>query len=149
MGVSLAPGRQSPGSRRFPKRIGVAILMATAVVSLAMGTADLRNSQRLHTDGVLTRARLSGKYVERSRSWRHHYIDIEYRTTTGQTISARDDVAPALYERVRVGDTNSVRYLPADPDVHALGATVRRNTLMLWMAGLWFAVTGVYVLFGK
>ena len=60
MGVSLAPGRQSPGSRRFPKRIGVAILMATAVVSLAMGTADLRNSQRLHTDGVLTRARLSG-----------------------------------------------------------------------------------------
>jgi Protein of unknown function (DUF3592) len=104
-------------------------------------------SRRAH--GVLTRARLSGKHVERRRSWRQHYIDIEYRTATGETISAREDVAPALYQRVRVGDTISVRYLPADPDVHALGATARSDTLMLWMAGLWFVLAGVYLLFGK
>ena len=66
----------------------------------------------------------------------------------GQIISARDDVSRALYERVKAGDTITVRSLRAKPDVHALGATARQATFMLWSAGLWLVLSGVYWLFG-
>ena len=147
MDASLAPGRTS-GSRGFSKRTGVALLLAAAGVSLAVGIADMRTSQLLAAEGLVTRARVSGKQVERSRSWKHHYLDIDYRTAAGQIISARDDVSSAFYERVKVGDTITVRYLRAEPDVHALGATVRQDTFMLWIAGLWLVLSGVYWLFG-
>jgi len=146
MDASLASGR-NPGSRGFSKRTGVALLLAAAGVSLAVGIADLRTSLLL-ADGPVTKARVSGKHVERSRSWQHHYLDIEYRTAVGQIISARDDVSPARYERVKVGDTITVRYLRAEPDVHALGATARQDTFMLWIAGLWLVLSYVYWLFG-
>ena len=140
---------QSPGRRGISKRTGLVILLAAAAVSFAVGIADLRKSERLRADGLLTKARLSGKHTERSRSSRHHYLDIEYQTATGQIVSARDDVGASFYDRVKIGDTISVRYLPAEPDVHAIGATVRRDTFMLWIAGLWIALTGIYALFGK
>jgi hypothetical protein len=138
-----------PGARAFSKRTGVALLLAAAAISLAVGIANLRTSQRLIANGLISRARVSGKHAERSRSWTHRYIDIEYQTAVGESISARDDVARALYDFVRVGDTITVRYLPAEPDVHALGATARRDTFMLWIAGLWLVLTGVYWLFGS
>ena len=34
-------------------------------------------------------------------------------------------------------------------DSRALGATGRSNTFILWMASLWFTLTGVDLLFGK
>jgi hypothetical protein len=137
------------GARAFRKRTGVVLLLAAAGVSLVVGIADLRTSERLLANGVTTRARVSGKHAERSRSWTHRYIDIDYKTTEGQSISAREDVARALYERVKVGDTITVRYLPAEPDVHSLGRTARRDTFMLWIAGLWLVLAGVYSLFGS
>ena len=147
MQASLALRRSSPGSHGLRKGTGVALLLAAAGVSFAVGIADLRTSQLL-AEGLVTTARVSGKHVERSRSWKHHYLDIEYRTAVGQTISARDDVSGALYERVRVGDTITVRYLRAEPDVHALGRTPRPDTFMLWLSGLWLVLSGVYWLFG-
>ena len=149
MHASLELRRNSPGSWGLHKRTGVALLLAAAGVSLAVGIADLRTSQRLIASGVAARARVSGKHAERSRSWTHRYIDIAYRTAVGQRITARDGVARALYERIRVGDTITVRYLPAEPDVHALGATARQDTFMLWMAGLLLFLGGVYWLFGS
>jgi hypothetical protein len=146
MDASLAPGRNQ-GSRSFSKRTGVALLLAAAGVSFAVGIADLRTSLLL-AEGLVTRARVSEKHVERSRSWNHHYLDIEYQTAVGRIISARDDVSRALYERVKVGDTITVRYLLAKPDVHALGATARQFTFMLWIAGLWLVLSVVYWLFG-
>ena len=143
------PSPESTGRRGISKRTGVVSLLAAAAVSFVVGIADLRKSERLRADGLLTTARLSGKHTERSRSWRHHYLDIEYHTATGQIVSARDDVAVNVYDRVKIGDTISVRYLPSEPDVHAIGATVRRDTFMLWMAGLCIALTGIYALFGK
>jgi hypothetical protein len=126
----------------------MALLLAAAGVSLAVGIADLRTSQLLAAEGLVATARVSGKHSERSRRRTNRYLDIEYRTTSGQIISARDDVSRALYERVRVGDTMSVRYLQAEPDVHALGATTRQDTLMLWFAGLLLVVCGMYWFFG-
>jgi hypothetical protein len=149
MDASLELRRNSPGSWGLRKRTGVALLLAAAGVSLAVGIADLRTSQRLIASGVAARARVSGKHAERSRSWTHRYIDIEYQTADGQNIGARDGVARALYDRIRVGDTITVRYLPAEPDVHALGSTARRDTFMLWIAGLWLVLAGVYSLFGS
>src|SRR5688572_12201081 len=130
MDASLARSRNATGSRGLRKRTGVALLLAAAGVSLVVGIADCRTSQRL-AEGLVTRARVSGKHVERSRSWTHRYIDIEYRTTVGGTVRARDNVSRALYERVTVGDTITVRYLQTEPDVHALGATARQDTFML------------------
>jgi hypothetical protein len=149
MRASLELRRDSPGSWGLRKRTGLALLLAAAGVSLAVGIADLRTSQQLIANGVAAKARVSGKHAERSRSWTHRYIDIEYRTVVGQRISARDGVARALYERTAVGDTITVRYLPAEPEVHALGATARQDTFMLWIAGLWLVLTGVYWLFGS
>jgi Protein of unknown function (DUF3592) len=146
MDASLAPG-QKPGSRGFSKRTGVALLLTAASVSLAVGIADLHTSQLL-AEGLVTTARVSGKHVERRRSWKRHYMDIEYRTAVGQVINARDDVSRALYERVKVGDTITVRYLRAEPDVHALGRTARPDTFMLWIAALLLVLSGVYWLFG-
>ena len=137
-----------PGARAFSKRTGVTLLLAAASVSLVVGIADLRTSERLLADGLTTRARVSRKHAERSRSWTHRYIYIEYESAVGKSISARDDVARALYDRIRVGDTITVRYLPTEPDVHALGATPRRDTFMLWIGGLWLVLAGVYWLFG-
>lgn len=125
----------------------MALLLAAAGVSLAVGIADLRTSLML-AEGAVTTARVSGKQAERSRSWTHRYLNIEYQTSAGQIIRARDDVSTALYERVRVGDTIKVRYLPAEPDVHSLGSAARRDTFMLWIAGLWLFLGGVYWLFG-
>jgi len=129
------------------RALGVALLLAAAGVSFAVGIADLRTSQLL-AEGLVRTARVSGKHVERSRSWKHHYVDIEYRTSAGQIIRARDDVSSALYDRVKVGDTITVRYLRAEPDVHALGRTPRPDTFMLWLAFLWLVLSGVYWLFG-
>jgi len=125
----------------------VALLLAAAGVSLAVGIADLRTSLML-AEGAVTTARVSGKHAERSRSWTHRYVNIEYRTSAGQIIRARDDVSSALYERVKVGDTITVRYLRAEPDVHSLGSAARRDTFMLWIAGLWLVLGCVYWLFG-
>ena len=126
----------------------MALLLAAAGISLAVGIADLRTSQRLLAVGMATRARVAGKHVERHRSSQHRYIDLEYATAAGQIIRARDDVGSALYARLTVGDTVTVRYLPAEPDVHAIGATPRRDDFMLWFAGLWIVLAAVYWLFG-
>ena len=147
MRASLAPRRSSPGSRGLRKGTGVALLVAAAGVSLAVGITDLRTSLML-AEGAVTTARVSGKHAERSRSWTHRYLNIEYRTSAGQIIRARDDVSTALYDRVKVGDTITVRYLLAEPDVHSLGSAARRDTFMLWIAGLWLVLGGVYWLFG-
>ena len=146
MDASLAPGR-NPGSRGFSKSTGVALLLAAAGVSLAVGIADLRTSLKL-ADGAVTAARVAGKHVERSRNWTHRYMNIEYRTSAGQIIRARDDVSSALYDRVKVGDTITVRYLLAEPGVHALARTPSPDTFMLWLAGLWLVLSGVYWFFG-
>ena len=114
MGYALAQGPTSPGRRGFSKRIGMAILLSAAGMSLVLGIADLRTSQRLKTDGQVASARILGKHIERSRSSRENVLDIEYRTAAGQVISAQHDVASTLYDRVKVGDTISVRYLAAD-----------------------------------
>ena len=148
MRASLAPRRSSPGSRGLRKGTGVALLLAAAGVSFAVGIADLRTSFML-AEGAVTTARVSGKHAERSRSWTHRYVNIEYRTSAGQIIRARDDVSSALYDRVKVGDTITVRYLLAEPDVHSLGSAARRDTFMLWIAGLWLVLGGVYWLFGN
>jgi hypothetical protein len=136
------------GARAFGKRTGVVLLLAAAAISLAVGIVNLRTSQRLIADGLISRARVFGKHAERSRSWTRRYVDIQYQTTDGQTISTRDDVARALYDRIRVSATITVRYLPDEPDVHTLGATARRDTFMLWIAGLWLVLAGVYWMFG-
>lgn len=149
MGYALAQGPTSPGRRGISKRTGMAILLGAAGISFVTGIADLRTSQRLNTDGQVTSASVLGKHIERSRSSRHHLLDIEYRTAAGQVVGAQHDVASALYDRVKVGDTIAVRYLAGDPDVHALGSRARLDTLKLWMAGGWLLLAGVYLLFGK
>ena len=131
------------------KKTGIILLLAAAAVSCAVGAANLHTSEQLRADGRAVRARVVGKHVERHRSrWRRH-LDIAYRTVAGQVINARDDVAPALHDRVRVGDSVSIRYLPSDPAVHALGSSPRRDTFMLWIAGLWLVLAAVYWRFGS
>ncbi len=149
MGYALKQSPSSPGRRGVSKPIGMAILLGAAVISFVMGIADLRTSQRLNSAGQVTAARILAKRIERSRSSRHNLLDIEYRTPAGQVVSAQHDVASTLYDRVKVGDTISVRYLAADPSVHELGSRARLNTLTLWMAGLWLVLAAVYYLFGK
>jgi hypothetical protein len=149
MGCELAQGRTAPRGRRISKRTGLAILLGGAGISLAVGVADLRASQRLIADGQVTNARVMDMHVERRRRSLDHFIDIEYRTAAGQVIRARDEVGSALFERVKVGDTMAVRYLADDPEEHALGASGRRETSMLWMAGLLSALAGIYLLFGS
>ena len=146
MRLHTTPGSPTGRGRHISKRTGVGILLAAFVISLAVGIADLRKSERLRKHGLVTKARLAAK---QSRTTKHHYIDIEYRTATGQIVSARDDVSASLHNRMKIGDTISVRYLPTQPDVHALGSTPRRDTFMLWLAGMWVFLTFLYVLFGK
>ena len=63
----------------------MALLLAAAAISLTVGISDLRTSQQLLAVGVITRARVTGMHVERSRSSQRRYIDIEYATAAGRT----------------------------------------------------------------
>ena len=79
------------------------IRLAGRSPTCAVGIANLHTSDRLRVDRQVARARVVGKHIERHRSWWHRYLDIEYRTSAGQVIKARDDVARQLYDRVDVG----------------------------------------------
>ncbi len=127
----------------------MALLLGAAGISLVLGIADVRTSQRLSTDRQVTSARILEKRIERHRSSRYNLLDIEYRTAAGHVVSAQHDVASTLYDRVKVGDTIRVRYLADDPAVHLLGSRARLDTLKLWMAGGWLLLAGIYLLFGK
>lgn len=144
-------GPSLPASRT--KTILVAILLIAVGFSLVRGYLDLRVSRRLAAEGVSTTARVVGKHIDRTPGrWggtRSHYLDVEYRTSTGQVLAQRDWVSESRYQRATPGDVLQVHYLPSDPAVHALGATVQPDHFWLLMGLGLFLITAVCCFFGS
>ncbi len=144
-------GPSSVASRT--KTVLVAILLIAVGFSLVRGYLDLRVSRRLAAEGVSTTARVVGKHIDRRPGrWggtRSHYLDVEYRTSTGQVLAQRDWVSESRYQRATPGDVMRVHYLPSDPAVHTLGATVQLDYFWFLMGLVLFLITAVYCLFGS
>jgi uncharacterized protein DUF3592 len=130
------------------KSFGVASMLVASGVMLVWGLVDLRTSQRLAAEGLLTRARVVGKHVERARRSIRQYVDVEYATNDGQIVRESSRISQAFYERVKAGDTVNVHYLPGDPTVHALGRTVQADYGVLLIGLLFLILGGIYHLFG-
>lgn len=149
---SLSLRRRSPPSSRT-KAVLVALMLLAVGFALLRGHLGLRDSRRLRTEGVATVATVVGKRIERTPGrhggTRAHYLDVEYRTETGQVLVRSDRVSEARYERARIGDTLEAHYLPSDPATHALGAVVQPDYFWLLMGLLLLLLTIVYHFFGS
>jgi hypothetical protein len=140
-------GPSSPASRT--KTVLVAILLITVdspcAAMLICGSAAPA-AERIHDHAGRRQAHRPGRRWGGTRS---HYLDVEYYTSTGQALAQRDRVSERQYQRATPGDVMRVHYLPSDPAVHTLGATVQPDYFWLLMGLVLFLITAVYCLFGS
>lgn len=149
--LRAAAGPSRSASRT--KTVLVAVLLIAVAFSLVRGYLDLRASRRLAAEGVSTTAQVVGKHIDRRPGrWggtRSHYLDVEYRTATGQVLAQRDHVSESQYRRAAPGDVMRIHYLPSEPAVHVLGARVQPDYFWLLMSLVLFVITAVYAFFGS
>jgi len=132
---------------------GLVVVMLIAVgFCLTRGLLDLRASRRLAAEGVATTARVVGKHTELHPGLHSgtyvHYLDVEYRTRAGQVLTQHDRVSERWYRRAMPGDRVPAHYLPGDPALHALGATVHPDFRWLLMGLVFLLVFVVRYAFG-
>lgn len=90
-----------------------------------MGIRDFRNSKRLIDHGIATTGKVLDLEERRSRKGRQsYYIEAEYETAAGSTLTRRVQVKAELFESVQSGSPIKVHYLPEDPTVCTLGENV-------------------------
>ena len=97
--------RLAPGPRRQPwysvrkKTTALVAMAAVTVFALVRGGFDLRTSQRLAAEGLVTPGRITGQHAEprsgRSAGLNRYLVDVEYQTQAGQLLSGQDEVTAA------------------------------------------------------
>jgi hypothetical protein len=150
MGLTLTRGAAAiPSRASLTKTTWVALMLAVSGFSLVRGWLELHISQRLAAEGEFTRAHVLGKHTALNRGTTAYYLDLEYRTKTGQILVQSDRVIQNGFQRAKGGDIVPLHYLSSNPAVHALGARVLLDYVWLLMSLLFFLITGVYYFFGS
>jgi len=125
-------------------------MLAVAVGFVIVGVNDLRTSRRLAAEGRPATGTVLDKMLERrSKGRKSYYLKVQYQTEAGQTLAQRAPVNSGMFETTQPGATVPLHYLPTQPEVMALGVKVQQNWLNLLMSLVFFAIAGVYGLFGR
>lgn len=124
------------------------ILMVTiGVVLIVIGVLDLRETQLLREDGVVSRGTVTGRHRSGGKS-RSHYLDVEFQSRDGQHVTLSEKVSKGRYDRTKPGDTVPLHYLPSDPTVMQIGAQPATDNFWFFAGTAALVVSGVYALFG-
>ncbi len=142
--LNVTAKEKRPRSRTFQ----LALMLAIGGVLLAVGIADLRETQRLRADGEFARAKVTGRHKSGGKS-RSYYLDVEFQSRGGQLVALTESVSRGRYERTKPGDTVPLHYLLSDPSVMKIGAKPQPDTSWFIMSLGAFIVTGTYYLVGK
>jgi hypothetical protein len=89
------------------------------------GVRSYQISKRLAAEGKDTAAQvLEGKIQYRSRGANRYYLTVQFQTEAGQPAQGRVQVNRGEYLKDSPGRTVTLRYLPSDPAICAIGAPV-------------------------
>jgi len=111
------------------------------------GIHDYRNSQRLAAQGRTATAEVLDRVTQyRSRGANRYYLSVQFQTETAQDIRMRVPVTQETYSHANTGGTTTVRYLPSNPNLCAVGETV--NTWMgSFVSGSVLLLSGCVLMF--
>jgi len=91
------------------------------------GFKDYQNNNRLLAEGKTASAEVLDRLVKPgSRSGNRYYLSVQFQTATEQSVQKRVRVNRAEYLNSAAGTTVSLRYLPSDPAICAVGEPVTR-----------------------
>jgi hypothetical protein len=121
-----------------------------AALFLFVGTKELQNSRRIVDHGKTTIGTILELDEQRTaKGGRLYYIEVEYRTDTGVTLSKEVKVKRSLFEAVNVADPIKVHYLPEDPSICALGETISLQYANIIWGAVFLIGTTVLIIFFK
>src|SRR5712692_4389490 len=89
------------------------------------GVKSYQSNNRLAAEGKDTPAQvLEGKIQYRSKGANRYYLTVQFQTEAGQPAQRRVQVNRSEYLRGQPGRSVTLRYLPSDPAICAIGAPV-------------------------
>jgi len=110
---------------KFKNFLMVAAAFAFGCWLLYSGWTDYQNNQRLQAEGKTASALVMDHTKQiRSRGANRYYLTVRFDTEPGQTVHQRVSVNKAQYTSATIGSASSVRYLPANPAICAVGEAV-------------------------
>src|SRR6266849_7910602 len=87
------------------------------------GVKSYQSNNRLAAEGKDTPAQvLEGKIQYRSKGANRYYLTVQFQTAAGQPAQRRVQVNRGEYLKDSPGRTVTLRYLPSDPAICAIGA---------------------------
>jgi hypothetical protein len=132
----------------YRKGMNTRLLIFTVVAFVAgpwmiwSGFRDYQNKNRLGSEGLTTSAQVLDKSTKRrSRGADRYFLSVHYRTEAGQELRQSVQVFRSEYERTSPASTVTVRYLPSEPGISAIGEVVptwRRS----WISGSLLLLSG-------
>jgi len=133
--------------RLASKAFGSAVFLIVGGVFLVVGILDLRETQRLQTEGELARGKVIGRHW--SARGRPYSLDVELQTRAGVRVTLAESVGRGRYERTKPGDTVPLHYLTSDPSVMKIGAKPQPDPVGFFMSLCAFIMAGAIYLANK
>src|ERR1043165_2192560 len=100
----------------------IAVALGLGFCVLFSGIRNYRNSTRLGTEGKATTAQVIDRTVRPgSRGTTRYYFNVQFQTDSDQTVHARVRVTKSVYRANDTAATVTLRYLPSDPAICAVG----------------------------
>ncbi len=126
------------------------LLIAVAFVAgpwlLWTGLKEYQNSKRLAAEGRETTAQVLERAVKpRTRGGNRYYLSVQFQTTAGKFARGRVQVNQSEYLQDTLGSTVTVRYLPSNPAICAVGEPIPVWTNIL-TSGVVLLVSGCALL---
>jgi len=100
----------------------IAVALGLGFCVLFSGIRNYRNSTRLGTEGKATTAQVLDRTVRPgSRGTTRYCFKVQFQTDSDQTVHARVRVTKSVYRANDTAATVTLRYLPSDPAICAVG----------------------------
>jgi len=114
----------------------VSILLAVvAVILIAIVAFRLVRENQYNSEGQTADAKILDKRVQtrtnRGSRSSTYYVTYSFVDAAGTSRQQDEDVPSDLYDRLQVGDSHPVQYLPADPTVNRL--SISRSRTYVWL----------------
>jgi len=107
--------------------IAVILFLLAVAIAYFVGGGIVRADEAARS-GITTNAILTDGYSSTSnKGLTSYYIDYEFKIA-GQIYNRHVLIDSSLYDRVSIGDTVSINYLPSDPDISVLTGDDKDDT---------------------